>query len=112
MVAMATIDKSSRDRDGSFSNVIDPRRISVLSVTNGPEPPKSGAEKLRDFFYPDWSIADAKNPRFWKDLLIEFICCTYFITLVDWVLVSNYIVSRLSRLKWHGQLDAVKFNLI
>lgn len=84
---MSTLD--AKNRENSFTAIIDARRMSAVTVED-PSPPLSGADRIRNFFYPDRSIADLKSPKFYKDLLVEFICCTYFITLVDWVLITNH----------------------
>lgn len=49
---------------------------------------KTPADRVKAFLYPNRSIADLKSPVFWRDIIVEAICCAYFITLVIWVLVT------------------------
>ena len=52
--------------------------------------PRSRSHDLLDlllrYVYPASSIADMKNPVFWRDVLVETVCCMYVECLVIWAL--------------------------
>ena len=85
-------------RENSFTAIVDSRRLSELGLTTSTFLERREVTWLEDvlnYLWPDKSIEDINNPRFWKDLFFEFVCCAYFICLVNWVLVSNFEVSGL-----------------
>lgn len=78
-------------RENSFTEMIGVRRLSALGLTGLQERREvTWMEDVLNYLYPDKSLEDIYNPKFYKDLFVEFICCAYFICLVNWVLVTNH----------------------